>query len=171
MCKLNDLGKTIHLPELTKNDIGAVHRLPSKQNKTPGIIIRSAQQSVRDLWLEARKELRNSSSNALITESMTNQNRELLRHARDWAKNNDYKFSWHCNGKILIRRKEGDSAIHICCATDLDSLVTVCYALWPGIPSGFFCSVPFLFKCFLFLHLKLTCQTLTTFSMLMVSDT
>ncbi|KAH8008648.1 hypothetical protein HPB51_000417 [Rhipicephalus microplus] len=121
LCKLNDVAKIANLPELTGNDIAAIHRLPAKPNKTPGIIVRFAQQSIRDKWLGRRKALRDA-SNVSITENMTQQNRELLRNAKDWAQNNGYRFSWHCNGKILVRKREGDSAVVIRRLGDLDKL-------------------------------------------------
>ncbi|KAH6940124.1 hypothetical protein HPB50_025004 [Hyalomma asiaticum] len=62
LSKLNDVAKITNLPELTANDIGAIHRLPSKPNRTPGIIVRFAQQSIRDKWLGKRKALRDASS-------------------------------------------------------------------------------------------------------------
>lgn len=120
--RLNDVAKIANLPDLTGNDIGAIHRLPSKPNRIPGIIVRFAQQSTRDKWLGKRKVLRDASSGVSITENMTQQNRELLRCAKDWAQNNGYRFSWHCNGKILVRKREGDNAVVIRCLADLDKL-------------------------------------------------
>ncbi|KAH6925268.1 hypothetical protein HPB50_003171 [Hyalomma asiaticum] len=122
LSKLNDVAKITNLPELTANDIGAIHRLPSKPNRTPEIIVRFAQQSIRDKWLGKRKALGDASSGVSITENMTQQNRELLHCAKDWAQNNGYRFSWHCNGKILVRKREGDSAVVIRCLADLDKL-------------------------------------------------
>lgn len=122
LCKLNEVAKSVNLPELTVNDIDAIHRLPTRPNKTPGIIVRFFRQSTRDTWLEKRKALRNNSSTVSITENMTKHNRELLRLTKEWAESNDYRFSWHCNGKVLVRKSELANAVVIRSAADLDRL-------------------------------------------------
>lgn len=120
--KLNWVGTPIGLPELVADDIEAIHRLPSKVGKIPGIIVRFARLSLRDKWLEARKALKNAKSPVSITENMTKHNRDLLRLTREWATTNRYRFSWHANGKVFVRRSEGDPALVIRCQDDLFQL-------------------------------------------------
>lgn len=121
--KLNWVGAPIGLPELVADDIEAIHRLPSKVGKIPGIIVRFARLSLRDKWLEARKALKKAKSPVLITENMTKHNRDLLRFTREWAMENRYRFSWHANGKVFVRRSEGEHAIVIRCQDDLFQLL------------------------------------------------
>ncbi|KAL3247030.1 hypothetical protein MRX96_057295 [Rhipicephalus microplus] len=42
-------------------------------------------------------------------ENLTSQSRQLLREAKEWARENRYKYAWHKNGKILLRKSDGDS--------------------------------------------------------------
>lgn len=121
--KLNWVGTPIGLPELLADDVEAIHRLPSKVGKIPGIIVRFARLSLRDKWLEARKALKNAKSPVSITENMTKHNRDLLRFTREWAMANCYRFSWHANGKVFVRRSEGCPAIAIRCQNDLSQLL------------------------------------------------
>lgn len=111
IAKLNEVATTVNLPPLSENDVDAVHRLPSRPGSEAGIIVRFYRQSLRDAWLEKRKALRESKSYVSITENMTKQNRELLRSTREWAEENGYRFSWHANNKVFIRRAAGDPKI------------------------------------------------------------
>lgn len=120
--KLNEVAKLVSLSELSATDVEAVHRLPSRQGKVPGIIVRFSQLSLRDRWIEKRKVLRNMRSDISICENMTVQNRKLLRDVREWATANDYRFAWHANGKVLVRKQENESVVVIRCMTDLDKL-------------------------------------------------
>lgn len=51
---------------------------------------------------------------------MTKQNRELLAKTKEWAKANGFKYTWHRNGKIFARRKDGDDAVVIRSEDDLE---------------------------------------------------
>lgn len=50
LSKLNALAGESGLPQLSEHDITAIHRLPAKRDKVPGIICRFARQSMRDKW-------------------------------------------------------------------------------------------------------------------------
>lgn len=119
LLKLNGIAKSANLPELSVNDVDAVHRLPAKPGKEPGIVVRFVRQSQRDAWLDARKVLKNVKSTVTIVENMTKQQRDLLRSTRTWAAENDYRFTWHSNGKVLVRKAEGARAVVIRSKDDL----------------------------------------------------
>lgn len=124
LAKLNDIAKSVNLPELSVNDVDAVHRLPAKPGKEPGIIVRFVRQSIRDTWLDSRKVLKNLKSTVTIVENMTKQHRDLLRYARTWAAENDYRFVWHSNGRILVSKAEGARAIVIQSESELLELAS-----------------------------------------------
>lgn len=113
LAKLNDIANSANLPELNVSDVDAVHRLPAKPGKVPGIIVRFVRQSLRDAWLDGRKVLKNMNSTVTIAENMTKQNRDLLRCTRAWAAENDYRFTWYSNGRVLVRKAEGARALVI----------------------------------------------------------
>lgn len=109
--KVNAIAASIAMPALTGTDVTAIHRLPSKAERTPGIIVRFSQQSVRDSWLHSRKKLRDTKSEVMIQENLTKQTRTLLREAKQWARENDVRFVWCANGKVLMRRRDGFPAV------------------------------------------------------------
>lgn len=119
--KVNSLATLIEVPVLSETDVTAIHRLPCKAGRIPGIIVRYLRQSVRDQWLDSRSKLREKKSKVFFQENMTSYNRQLLREAKDWAKVNGYKFVWHRNGKILLRKTEGDSVIVVRHRSDFPS--------------------------------------------------
>lgn len=53
--KINQVTEKLGVPVLTDSEIVALHRLPARPDKVPGIIVRFAKQSTRDQWLEKRK--------------------------------------------------------------------------------------------------------------------
>lgn len=48
LSKVNDVERLAKLPDLGPNDVEAVHRLPAKSGKVPGIIVRFNKQQLRD---------------------------------------------------------------------------------------------------------------------------
>lgn len=119
---VNEIAQQIKVPELTAESIGALHRLPAKQGKAPGIIVRFLRQKDRDYWLSQSKAVKNTKDSVFITENLTKGNRELLFKTKQWAKVYNYKFAWHHNGKILLRKAEGLSAQVIRSVDDLSEL-------------------------------------------------
>lgn len=120
--KINQVAEKLGVPVLTDSEIVAMHRLPARTDKIPDIIVHFAKQSTRDQWLKKRKNLDRTGKDGYILENLTMQNRALLWTAKEWAKQHDYRYSWHRNGKIFVRRKEGDAAILIKCEMDLERL-------------------------------------------------
>lgn len=113
LAKVNKCVESLELPQLTTCDVTAIHRLPSKPDKTPGIIVRFARQAVRDDWFNNRKKLKEAhkNENVYIQENLTKQTRTLLWEAKQWALDKNYRFVWQSGGKVLIRKKEGDTAV------------------------------------------------------------
>lgn len=56
--KVNELALKLKIPPVTDHDIAALHRLPAKPGKTPGVIMRFVNQSLRDSWLAKRHALK-----------------------------------------------------------------------------------------------------------------
>lgn len=119
LCKLNELATRLEIPPLNESEITDIHRLPSRADRVPGIIIRFARQSTRELWLEQKKKLRGVKPNVYIQENMTKRNRELLSAAKEWRKRAEYKYVWHKNGSVLVRKTDGERAVVIRCEDDL----------------------------------------------------
>lgn len=123
LSKVNEIAATLQLPQLEINDVTAAHRLPSKPDKTPGVIVRFTRQAVRDDWFEARKKLKAADSAVYIQENLTKQTRKLLWETKQWARENNFRFVWHSNGRVLVRRREGDKTIVIKSQRSLEAIV------------------------------------------------
>lgn len=50
-CKLNEFATRLEIPPLNESEITDIHRLPSRADRVPGIIIRFARQSTRSYGL------------------------------------------------------------------------------------------------------------------------
>lgn len=119
---LNEVADKLELPHLTESDVVSAHRLPAKQGLVPGIIVHFMKQQSRDAWLKRKSKLKNSAQRIFIQENLTRYNRELLRAAKDRAKENSYAYTWCTNGKVLVRKTEGARPIHIRTNSDLDQI-------------------------------------------------
>lgn len=123
LCKINEIAARMEVPPLTESDITDMHRLPSRPDKIPGIIVRFARQSSRELWLEQRKKLKGIKPYVYIQENMTKRNRELLSAAKEWSNTSQYKYVWHRNGSVLVRKADGERAHVVRCRDDLSKIV------------------------------------------------
>lgn len=122
LAKLNEIAKQISLPSLTRSELETIHRLPAKPGKTRGIIVRFLNQETRDKWLSKRRQLKSENSNTYICENMTRQARELLTMTKEWARKSGFAFVWHANGKVLVRRTNGERAVVIRGGEDITRL-------------------------------------------------
>lgn len=80
--KVNDVAKKVKVPALGTDDILAIHRLPAKPGKTPGIIVRFSKQHTSEEWFEMRHDLRNTTYSTYIQEKLTKMSKDLLFEAK-----------------------------------------------------------------------------------------
>lgn len=52
---------------------------------------------------------------------MTKKNKALLAVTKEWARNHDFKYAWHRNGKMFLRKKDGEKALMVRKEDDLRS--------------------------------------------------
>lgn len=110
LAKVNDVVQKLNEPVLSKHDIVAIHRLPSKPEKTPGIIVRFANQETSNKLLEKRHKLKKAAPQVFVQENLTKHARALLFETKRWAKDHNFEYAWHRNGRIRVRRKDGEKA-------------------------------------------------------------
>lgn len=122
LLKINEVAKKLDVPELVDDDVVALHRLPSKPDKVPGIIVRFATQKTRDAWIEKRGVLRRTREHVYLQENMTKHNRALLWTVKEWARERQFQFAWHRNNKIFLRKENGARALLIRGEDDLRRL-------------------------------------------------
>lgn len=122
IAKVNEVAKRLDVPELSKSDIVTVHRLPPKSNKIPGIIVRFTNQETRDRWIDNRRKLTRGPDSVYIQENLTLSDRSLLWMTKEWARANRHQYVWYRNGKIFIRKSDGEPALVIASVADLDRM-------------------------------------------------
>ena len=123
--------------EINQSDISIAHRLPDKPAKCvkkkpepPAIIARFVSRSLRSEIYGRRKFLKQidikqfpvaGMKNLYINENRTTR-KALLWKTKQVAKENDHKYVWTKNGKIITRKTDLDSVIAIETAQDLEKL-------------------------------------------------
>lgn len=115
-------------------DISVAHRLGRK----PVIIVRFVSRSARSTWLTAAKRKRVNTTDLLpsmvpapvfIQEHLTPHNKYILGRARDLVRRKQLAYAWVKDGKVLVRRKDGDPAIRLRNVDDA-------YEASPGLPQA-----------------------------------
>lgn len=124
LAKINSLSEQLELPPLSKDDVVAIHRLPARRDKIPGIICCFAKRADRENWWENRKKLVRSDESPFILENVTRRARALLFEAKNWAKEANFKYVWHNNGRVLVRKADRDKVAVVTCVGDLSKLVS-----------------------------------------------
>lgn len=110
--------------KLSSDMVDAVHRLPGNRgdSRPRGIILKFVRRMDCDELLRLAKvkrgfpatELRiQSDSKVYVNASLSKNYRELLFLAKRAAREGIVKYAWYNNGKILVRKTDGQPAIHI----------------------------------------------------------
>lgn len=117
--------------------IDACHRLRSAKGKAgtnpekpPGIILKFTRRMDKEEFLRIKKTRPQLSTRHVkgyehvdqpiyIGDSLTQYNRFLLSKAKAFAKNENMKYTWFNNGKILMRKNEGSRVFVIASEEDL----------------------------------------------------
>ncbi|CAN8011342.1 unnamed protein product [Ixodes pacificus] len=124
MEKLSCVADKLQVTRLKKEDVEAVHRVPSRKGKTPPIMIRFSNRSRRDEWLKNKNKLRSEdpNDNIYLQENLTEINKKLFFEAREKAKSLGYRYTWHKGGCTYVRKQDGDRAIRIKTHLDIDKI-------------------------------------------------
>lgn len=110
--------------EIVSNDIEAIHRIQTKAaSKQKPIIVQLQSRKKKNAILEAKKGKKvtqdmiqnngKKEEQIFICESLTKENKELLFHTKEAAKEKGYKFVWTKHGKILARKNEYSKPVQI----------------------------------------------------------
>lgn len=86
------------------------------------MICRFATQAKRDLWWQNKNKIRSSGNDSYVMENLTKRTRELLFETKNWAKSNNFKYVWHSNGRVLVRKIDGERPLVISSVYDLEKL-------------------------------------------------
>lgn len=119
---------------ITEEMIDACHRLGAKQDrKVRGIIVKFTRRTIKGNMLHKRKVKRNFNTHDLgfkdlqadvvyINESLSPARRKILNAARALKREKGYSYVWVRNGRIFLRKNEGDPVI---VASTLDQVASL----------------------------------------------
>lgn len=124
---MEDLSHKINLPSFRASDIVAIHRLPTKRDTAPPVLIKFASVEIKEVWMAARGKLQrlsltDSQPKLYFNDNLTPANKELFWMTRTKGKENGYKYIWLKNAKIYARKSEGSPALRISSVRDLEKL-------------------------------------------------
>ncbi|KAH9372210.1 hypothetical protein HPB48_001429 [Haemaphysalis longicornis] len=122
MSKLNDLATEPKLAPLTAADIESLHRLASKPNKIPVVILRFSSRITRDEWMEKRSHLKATKSVVYFLDNLTALNKKQLWMMGERCAEKQYQYAWQVEGKLFSRKADGQCAIRIETEADLDKM-------------------------------------------------
>lgn len=125
---VGELAGKLGIGDFQPKDMSAVHRLPSRRDGPPVVLVRFASVSLRDQWLATRGKLRTLAANSVLpklylNENLTRRNRELFWMVRERAKGKQYKFTWVKNGKLFAKKTETSPVVRIHRIADLEGIV------------------------------------------------
>jgi hypothetical protein len=128
---VKEISKALDHP-ISEQQIDNCHRLPSRrENIPPPIIVKLVRHIDKEGLLKKRRIKRDFSTRHLgltsdspiyINESLSLERRKVLAAARRIKNEKQFKYLWIRNGKILVRKSEGQSVIVLEHLTDLHKL-------------------------------------------------
>lgn len=116
---------------LEPSDIDVVHRVPTREPAKTNIIVRFGSRSARDKLLQAARKKRLTTSDIgfaetcpiYVNEHLCPEYKALLGMAIAKKKEKKWKFVWVAESKILARKTENSSVVHIATRADLAKIV------------------------------------------------
>lgn len=129
---LVDIARSIKV-EMKKERIIAAHRVPTySRNRTQPIIVKFSSKQDRDAWLHAFKEVRPltadkinkhfSKDKVYVNEHLSPETKQLLGKAKETARAKGFKYVWSRDGRIFVRRDNGEKCVRIDGFADLEKL-------------------------------------------------
>lgn len=124
-----DLAAELEIVTFSSTQVVAAHRLPVRSAILAPILVRFTSMARRDEWLVARGKLRHliqmyKLPQIYLAENLMKANGELFCMTRNRARETNYKFVWVKNGRIYVRKKEGDWCFRIATASDLSLIIS-----------------------------------------------
>jgi len=110
---MENLAHNFNIQGFQQDQIDAIHRIPNRnKNKPSTLIVQFKHRDCRDMWLLQKKRIvtndnmyRNGNRRRIyLNENMTPYSKQLFWKSRNFAKDNDYKYVWFRNGKIMMRK-------------------------------------------------------------------
>jgi hypothetical protein len=123
------VGSAVNM-EITDSMIDTCQRLAKKNDSTdpPGIIVKFVRRLDKEELLQKKRGKPRLSTRHMglhddravyVNESLAPSRRRLFVQARKFKKDNNYRYVWHRNGKVFLRKEEGGPVKLITCQADL----------------------------------------------------
>lgn len=124
---VNTLMKTVEL-EVSPSDVKDIFRLPSKETAiTSALVLEFSNTFIKDKFLKSTRKynsfhkpsqlnsshlgISNTDTPLFFSDHLTTKAKRLHFLARDFAQKENFRFCWITNGRIFLRKKEGDRHI------------------------------------------------------------
>lgn len=123
-----NMSKAFHM-NLSSTDISAAYRVGKgfgrrNEDPPPPILVRFARRRVRDDFLKGRKVRRDMTTRELgwndnethaiyVNEALSRVNKLLYNKAKELKRLNKLKFLWVQEGRVLVKKAEGHSVVHV----------------------------------------------------------
>lgn len=125
-----DIAHKLAIGSFKPSDILAVHRIPSKKDKTLLVLIVFSSAAVLETWINVRGKLgvltqNNNLAQFYINESLSQINRNLFWKARTGGTERNFNFVWVRNGQIFAKRQEESTPVRITCKLGLEIIIKV----------------------------------------------
>ena len=119
---MQKLATAFKVDDFKLNMVDKMHRIPSKNKDKPNtLIVQFKHRMDRDKWLESKKKtvtndqiLQNANGKRIyVNENMTPYYRQLFWKTKNYAKENNIKYVWFKNGKVLTRVDEKEKKVTV----------------------------------------------------------
>uniref|UniRef100_A0A8D8VPK4 FP protein C-terminal domain-containing protein n=1 Tax=Cacopsylla melanoneura TaxID=428564 RepID=A0A8D8VPK4_9HEMI len=108
-----------------QDDIALARRISmkAKVGRPSPLVVRLKDRKARIRWTtQFRKRKLHQAKQWILTEHLSSYNRELLRQAREWARNNGWKYCWSQDCRVLLREVESGNVVRVKKLEDLQKL-------------------------------------------------
>lgn len=124
------IGDTVGV-KVQPSDIDVVHRVPTKERGSTNVIVRFVSRTARDNLMQAARKKRLTTRQigfadeapVYVNDHLCPEYKALLGMAIAKKKEKNWKFVWVAQSKILARKAENASVVHIVSRDDLAKIV------------------------------------------------
>lgn len=125
---ISDLAHKLNIADFNPADVVVCHRLRSRREGAPPILVQFTSVPTKDRWMNARKKLATLPrsefrSKIYFNDNLTRTNKDLFWQARTKGRDKSYKFVWVKNATIFAKKDENSTAVRISSTRDLQKIV------------------------------------------------
>lgn len=138
LCTIIEQVANVLQTSLQRQEIKDVFRVSNKDSKQTAIIVDLNSAIVKETILRKARQFNNKNKNnklntthlklegppipVYLSERLTPRTQRIFHLARNFAKNNDYKYCWTSYGRVFLRKDDGKQQFLITDVVDLNNL-------------------------------------------------